>query len=132
MAILDDLGLEVKIIVNDTPLQEYEDKEVDPADDGFGDGVRKCRCYVEAVDNAEFSVQLHVTPANHYLDNTKNRLRFDLDLDGQTNIENRLVSLTEPLFLIEGIDENDGQNFSLRKFRFTAVSTGRCLQNTCV
>ncbi|KAK7724222.1 hypothetical protein SLS64_000556 [Diaporthe eres] len=35
MAILEDLGLEVNIVVNDSPLQEYEDKGADLSDDGF-------------------------------------------------------------------------------------------------
>lgn len=132
MAILEDLGLEVKILVNESPLPEYEDKEADPTDDGFGDEIRKCRCYVEVVDNAEFVVQLHVTPANNYLNNTKKRFRFALDLDDQEEFEDRLMDSTEQVILIDGKDEYDGQKSTLRKFRFTAVSTGRCPQSTCI
>lgn len=124
MAILEDLGLEVKIIVNDSPLQEYEDKEVGPTDDGFGDETRKCRRYVEVVEDAEFSAQFRVTSA-HHLNNSDERFRFALDLDGQEDLAGVLLRSGNNQFLVKGKKEYHGQTSVLRKFRFTTVATGR-------
>lgn len=127
MAILEDLGLEVNIVVNDSPLQEYEDKGADLSDDGFGDGTCKCRCYVEVDGDTEFGVQLHVTPNNNFLDgNKQKRLRFCLDLDGQEEIEARLMNLARTPVLLDGQDELEwnGETCLSRRFRFTTIPTG--------
>lgn len=122
MAIIEDLGLEVEILVDDLPLREYKDEEEDPTDDTFGDETRKCRRYVEVVEDAEFAVQVCVTPANDYL-NENEHLLFIVDLDGQEDLGDcQLKSTTENL--IEGKYEHDGQTLVLRKFRFTTVATG--------
>lgn len=124
MAILEDLGLEVKIVVNDSPLQEYEDKMGDPTDDGFGDEIRKCRRYVEVNGDDEFGVQIRVTPNNEYLDGKKKQISFSIDLDGQESLESVLVMTKDYPFLVPGRNEYDGRIHTLRKFRFTTVSTG--------
>lgn len=124
MAILEDLGLEVKILVNNSPLKEYEDKEAGPTDDGFGEEIRKCRRYVEVVEDAEFAVQLHVTPANNYLNDANKRISFVLDLDGQENFEEALLNRKRTQHLVEGKDEANGEKTVRRNFRFTAVATG--------
>lgn len=125
MTILEDLGLEVNIIVNDSPLQEYEDKGADLSDDGFGDETCKCRCYVEVDGDTEFGVQLHVTPNNSYLDgNKQKRLRFCLDLDGQEEVEARLMDLARTPVLLDGQDKLKGETYVSRRFRFTTISTG--------
>ncbi|KAI3394306.1 hypothetical protein diail_2953, partial [Diaporthe ilicicola] len=59
VAILEDLGLEVKVLVNKSPLKEYEEKGEGSTNDGFGDEIRKCRHYVEVVEDAEFAIQMH-------------------------------------------------------------------------
>lgn len=119
MAIIEDLGLEVEILVDSSPSQEYKDEEEDPTDDDFGDEIRKCRRYVEVVEDAEFGVQVRGTPVNYL--NENERLCFIVDLDGQEG-DHHLKSGTEKL--IEGKYEHDGQTLVLRKFRFTTVATG--------
>ncbi|KAG6360096.1 hypothetical protein INS49_011152 [Diaporthe citri] len=124
MAILEDVGLEVNIIVNGSPLKEYEDKGADLSDDGFGDETRKCRRYVEVDGDTDFGVQLHVTSNNKYLDgNKKKRLRFCLDLDGQEELEARLMNFARTPVLLDGKDEWNGQTYISRRFRFTTIST---------
>lgn len=125
MAILEDLGLEVKILVNNSPLQEYEDKDAGPTDDKFGNEIRKCRRYVEVIENAEFAVQLHVTPANNYLNNESERIGFFIDLDGHEWLANRLLNSDDKQGLVDGKVEYEGQtSVSRRKFRFSNVTTG--------
>lgn len=124
MAILEDLGLEVKIVVNDSPLQEYEDKKGNPTDDGFGDEIRKCRRYVEVNGDDEFGVQIRITPKNEYIDGKKKGLKFDIDLDGQERLVRSATTTMDYQFLVQGRKEQDGQTSTLRKFRFTTVSTG--------
>ncbi|KAG8164104.1 hypothetical protein KVR01_006022 [Diaporthe batatas] len=126
MAIIEDLGLEVKIVVNDSPLQEYEDKEQEPTNDGFGDEIRKYRSYVEVMDNAEFAVLLRATSNNEYLSATKAGFMFAIDLDGQNRIENLWLHSEHLTSLVKGKYENDGQETTLRRFRFTAVSPVPC------
>lgn len=128
MAIFEDLGLEVKILVNNKSLREYEDNNADSTDDGFGDEIRKCRRYVEVVENSEFAVQLHVTPVNKYLDNMKKAFYFALDLDGQEEFEGHLLDQEQKKYLVKGKYECDGRESTMRKFRFTAMSIGRCPQ----
>lgn len=131
MAILEDLGLEVEILVDGSPLQEYKDEADDPTDDGFGDEIRKCRRYVEVVEDAEFGVRCRVTPANNYLNNGNEQLVFKIDLDGQENLESRALG-TKTQMLIDGKYKHDGQTLSLRKFKFTTVATGTYSQHPCV
>lgn len=123
MAILEDLGLEVKILVNNSPLKEYEDKEAGPTDDGFGEEIRKCRRYVEVVEDAEFAVQLHVTPANNYLNDANKRIFFALDLDGEEEFEDRILAEDDRESLVEGKGEIGDEGTVVRKFRFTTVTT---------
>lgn len=129
MAILEDLGLEVKILVNNIPLREYEDKNADPTYDEFGNEIRKCRRYVEVVENAEYAVQLHVTSVDKYLDNTEKGFYFVLDLDGQEHFENQILDQECRSYLVEGKSECDGRESTIRKFCFTAMSIGRCPRN---
>lgn len=127
MAILEDLGLEVKILVNNSPLQEYEDKDAGATDDKFGNEIRKCRQYVEVIENAEFAVQLRVTPANNYLNNESERIAFFIDLDGHRQLGSRLLNSDQKQVLVDGKVEYEGQtSVSRRKFRFSTVKTGTC------
>lgn len=116
MAILEDLGLRVKIIVIDSPLQEYEDKGEAPTDDGFGDEICKCQRHVEVVENDEFAVQLDIIKAKNHPNKEKIEFKFALDLDGQEEFEHRLLQSDDPVFLIRGKDGHDGQKLTLRKF----------------
>lgn len=131
MAILEELGLEVKIIVDGSPLREYEDKEQNPANDGFGDEIPKCRRYVEVTGETEFGVQLDATSNEKYFCPTK-ALKFAIDLDGKDEIQNRVLKSQHLTSLVEGKEEHDGQEFTLRRFRFTNVSTGRSLWKALV
>ncbi|KAH8778737.1 hypothetical protein F5883DRAFT_613592 [Diaporthe sp. PMI_573] len=124
MAILEDLGLEIKIVVDNSPLQEYEGKEVDAPGDGFSDDIRKCRRYVKVNVDTEFGVQICTTPNNEYLDdNKKKRLIVSIDLDGQKDLQVTLVGSLKRSDLVEGKSEHNGQTSVLRKFRFKTVST---------
>ncbi|KAJ0124949.1 hypothetical protein J7T55_006292 [Diaporthe amygdali] len=123
MAILEDLGLEVKVLVNNSPLQEYEDNDTESTDDGFGDEIRKCRRYVEVVGDTEFGVQFRVTPNSNYLNSNRQRFRFEIDLDDHEELRGFLLrSKGEPV-LIEGQVDYDGQTYAMRKFRFATMST---------
>lgn len=131
MAILEDLGLEVKVLVNNSPLQEYEDNDTESTDDGFGDEIRKCRRYVEVVGDTEFGVQFRVTPNSNYLNSNRQRLRFEIDLDDHEELRGFLLrSKGEPV-LIEGQVDYDGQTYAMRKFRFATMSTGTYPENFC-
>lgn len=124
MAILEDLGLEVKIVVNNSPLQEYEDENGGPTNDGFGDEIRKCRHYVKVNGDDEFGVQIRVTPNNEYIDGKNKGLKFDIDLDGQEGLVRSSTTTKDSQFLVQGRKEKDGHTSTLRKFRFITVSTG--------
>lgn len=91
IAILEDLGLEVNIIVNDSPLQGYEDKEADPTDDSFGNDICKCRRYVDVNGDTESIVQKCVTSNSKYVDTEKERLQIYLGLDAQDKLATTLM-----------------------------------------
>ncbi|KAL2276409.1 hypothetical protein FJTKL_00923 [Diaporthe vaccinii] len=57
MAIIEELGLEVKVQVGGSAATEYTDPEPD-VDDACTETTRACHRYVESVDNAEFAIHV--------------------------------------------------------------------------
>lgn len=126
MAILEDLGLEIKVLVDESPLKEYEDdEEVGPEDCSFGDKTRKCRRYVEIVEDAHFDIQVHVLPTiscfDSRLDSLKQRLKFAIDLDGHDTRPQSWLLRPSHSMVIKGTHEYDGRTMRLRKFKFATV-----------
>ncbi|KAL1855797.1 hypothetical protein Daus18300_010972 [Diaporthe australafricana] len=105
-----------------SPLKEYEDEKVGPADRSFGDETRKCRRYVEVVKDANFAIQLHVSPTINCLNNPEQGIEFALDLDGHNSLT-QAVLVPSNSMVIKGAYESDGQTTMLRNFKFATVST---------
>lgn len=60
MPAIEDLGLEVKVLVNGLLATEYPDVE-HAVDDGFNEATPRTFHYIESKDDAEFSIEVSST-----------------------------------------------------------------------
>lgn len=131
MAIIEELGLEVKVKVNDSTAAEYPDEEPDAEDNAYGQAIRSCYHYVESVDNAAFYVQAGVFPgpkgpktSQEWFSRSRNHaLSFTVAIDGGHAVEAVLVDQHSGPRRLEGIRNTADK--TMRKFCFAPVSTGR-------
>lgn len=128
MAVIDELGVEVKVIVNGTEATEYiPDEEPDFDDDNFDPSTKTCCRYVESIDNADFAIRAAVTsgrnkPANKWLDDSKtNGLSFSLSFDGGDKVAGLLINQNRRFVI--GDSTSDAATCTKRNFRFASVST---------
>lgn len=129
MAVIDELGVEVKVIVNGTEATEYiPDEEPDFDGDNFDPSTKTCCRYVESIDNADFAIRAAVTsgrnkPANKWLDDSKtNSLSFSLSFDGGDKAAGWLINQNRRFVI--GDSTSDAATSTKRNFRFASVSTG--------
>lgn len=54
MVRLEDIGLEVKFLVNGSPAVEYSEEEPGAISDGFDRAIPRSHEYIESIDDAEF------------------------------------------------------------------------------
>ncbi|KAL1855796.1 hypothetical protein Daus18300_010971 [Diaporthe australafricana] len=124
MAIIEELGLEVKVKVNGSTAAEYPDEEPDADDNSQG----TCSRYVESVDNAAFFVQAGVLPgpkgpktSQEWFSRSQNHaLSFTVAIDGGHAVEAVLVDQNSGPRRLEGIRNTADK--TMRKFRFAPVS----------
>lgn len=128
MAIIDELGLEVKILVDGREASEYHPDETTEFDgDGYVPSTKKCYRYVESKDEAHFAIQAGVLPddkpAHKWLQSSKSAgLQVNLSIDGEYIPGFPLMSDQRKMATCKGVSDRD--NGLLRKFRFASVSTG--------
>lgn len=128
MAVIDELGIEVKVIVNGTEATEYiPDEEPDFDGDNFDPSTKTCCRYVESIDNAEFAVRAAVMserdkPGNKWLDDSKtNGFAFSLSFDGGKKAAGFLVDQNHRVSIRDST--YDAATSTKRNFRFASVST---------
>ncbi|KAK7748029.1 hypothetical protein SLS53_001281 [Cytospora paraplurivora] len=128
MAIIDDLGLEVKILVNGSVATEYVPNEETQADgDKYGPSTKICCRYIESINDAHFAIHGGLTSkhkvAGQWIRNSQNSAcSFTFFVDGRKidsalihNIHNRHRNAA----ILEGVREAN----KLRRLRFASVST---------
>lgn len=128
MAIIAELGLEVKFKVNGSTAAEYPDEEPDVDDDAHRQTANICHHYVESVDNAEFAINVGLIPGTNtgqeWVSRSQNHgLSFTVALDGGHNLEAVVIYQRCNTALLEGVHDQGAQ--TLRKFLFTPVTTGK-------
>lgn len=130
MAIIEDLGLEVKVLVDGSATAEYKDEEpdVDLVDDAPSQITTARHHYVESIDNAEFAIHVGLISGQHtgqeWMARSRDHgLAFSVALDGGPNIASRAVYRHCTSRLLQGIQNPANQTLS--KFRFAPVSTGK-------
>jgi gamma-glutamyl:cysteine ligase YbdK (ATP-grasp superfamily) len=73
MAIIEELGLEVKVQVDGSAGAEYTEEEPEIIEDACSKTTKACHRYVESVDNAEFAI----SPKNRAREARKAQARVD-------------------------------------------------------
>ncbi|KAL2290132.1 hypothetical protein FJTKL_00623 [Diaporthe vaccinii] len=126
MAIIEKLGLEVKVKVNGSPAAEYPDEERDVDDDAGGRITNACHHYVESIDNAEFTIHFGLTPGfktgHGWISRSRNHgLLFSVAFDGGHTVAKTVVHQRHNPQLLQGV--YDRETRTLRKFLFTPVTT---------
>ncbi|POS76811.1 hypothetical protein DHEL01_v204782 [Diaporthe helianthi] len=126
MAIIEELGLEVKVQVDGSTAAEYEDREPNKDDRVRSQTTKVCHRYVEAVDNAEFSIDVGVIPGyntgREWIGMSQDHgLSFSVALDGRNFAAASIHHERQISKLVKGIYDHESQ--TLRKFRFAPVST---------
>lgn len=126
MAIIDNLGLEVKVLVSGTPAAEYQGGDFSETDDDFGAGTAKCHRYIESVDDAEFAIELSAKRAISWLEKSSNRaLYFCIDVDGlQGIVRSYIDKMKDPKRVVMGVVNRETKPFTKRNFHFSPVHIG--------
>lgn len=125
MAIIEELGLQATIVINDEAAPEYPDTEPSVSGD-FGPNTKKIHNYVRCVAGAEFAIRFDVTSptsqVRQWLAKKKNAILVSVRIDGGKLKVKKLVNKQNPIVTISGV--TDAANGLFQKFCFTAISTG--------
>lgn len=128
MTVIEELGLEVKILVDGSTAAEYADEEpdVDLNTNPHSQTTKTRHHYVESVDNAEFAIQSNIIPgsniAQEWISRSQNHgLSFAVAFDGGRTANKMLARQNNTSILFSGI--YDFANQTMAKFRFASVST---------
>lgn len=119
-------AIEVKVVVNGTPAQEYDD------DDQETIAHNTVTKYIEAISGAEFEVQFELKRSYRF---PSQHLVFQISVDGRV-LDNSVVSKEEFaergqawVGSLKGIMRSHGETWSLERFRFSEIKTS---QSTCM
>lgn len=126
MAIIEELGIQVRVMRGDTPCPEYEDTEEDgdrdlndlPADTPL------CRRFIESRADVEFGIEVSALPggpASKWLDTKKSLILFYLSFDGGLDNSCPCISNSKRSRTTWGVPNFRDQ--TQRKFRFASIST---------
>lgn len=127
MAVIDELGLEAKVVVNGATAPEYDDPEPGSLGDKYSGNTVKCFRYVESTDDAEFEIAFQAHAYN-WPKTAGFALFFHLQVDGKS-VGSRLLKEKDGLRqqwingrVIQDTASHTG--FSLQRTRFSKVLTG--------
>lgn len=128
MAIIDELGLEVKILVNGSAATEYTpDEETQIDGDNFTPSTKTCCRYVESIDDAQFAIYARVEPGTKpegkWIEGSEaSGFTVELAFDGGATVDRFMLNRRYKTSTREGITSEAGD--SVRRFRFASLSTG--------
>lgn len=121
-------AIEVKVVVNGTPAQEYDDDD----DDQESLGHNAVAKYIEAISGEEFEVQYELKPSYRL---PSQHLVFEISVDGKL-LHNNVVSKEKFaergqawVGSLKGIMRSHGETWSLERFRFSEIKMS---QSTCM
>jgi hypothetical protein len=128
MAVIESLGLAVSVVINGTPVAEYDDPDPDPDVEREFPGAKVISKYIESTDDTEYAIRCDALPTHRWVPSgPDNVLTCNVDIDGnyQTGIclraarWDRGVSKT-----VEGVVRAvTGSRGALNKFKFSAVDS---------
>ncbi|KAH8743369.1 hypothetical protein F5883DRAFT_477156 [Diaporthe sp. PMI_573] len=116
MAIIEELGVEVKVQIGASAATEYIDPEPYVDNDAHSQTTNICHRYVESVDNAEFAIHVGLIPGTNVGQqwigsSRKHALSFSVTIDG-TGASKTTVRHDKISKLLEGIHSRENQTFT--------------------
>ncbi|KAI1121100.1 hypothetical protein F5Y10DRAFT_282747 [Nemania abortiva] len=125
MAVLDEVpGIEVTVQIDGQNITEYDDHHISEPDADMNPGCPVMSKYVEAIDDAEFSIKVAVDDEVYAWENTEHRLRAQTTIDGRW-VSGPLLKRGDEPRVIEGYKyySEESQQWYCKKFKFSAIST---------
>jgi hypothetical protein len=130
MAVLENLGLAVSVVIGGTAAQEYDDpqavlehegEKIDPT------VTAVCNKYIMAEDETEYLVRLEVLPQNTWVGlNKENTILFQVHIDGKrrrgTPFRSKYLKNGYGKKDLDGIKTHDSNGWSMRKFSFGTIT----------
>lgn len=125
MAIIEELGLRATVVINNEVAPEYPDTESFIPEE-FGPNTKKIHRFVRCVEGAEFAINVDAISSSseiqQWLAYKDHAIAFDVLIDGGRLDAATFVTRERQSTTISGV--TDATNDLLRKFCFTAISTG--------
>ncbi|KAG6360097.1 hypothetical protein INS49_011153 [Diaporthe citri] len=112
MAVIEELGLEVKVNVNGSAAAECPDEEPDVNNNARRQTANVCHRYVESVDNAGFAINVGLIPGTNtgqeWVGRSQNHgLSFTVAFDGGHNVATVVIRQRRNTELLEGVHVED-------------------------
>lgn len=117
-------AIEVKVLVNGTPAQEYND------DEGESGGSPTVTKYIEAISGAEFAVQYELKRSLRF---KSELLYIEIYIDGKSldgELIERAAFEQNPRGYtrsLDGITRSYGETWSLEKFKFSEIKISKSI-----
>lgn len=124
MAVIEALGLEVKILIGGEPVPEYPDAEENLEGMRLNRATKHEHRYIE-VREGEFQISMKVLdnhPASEWIKRDRNLISFAPGFDGGESLSGIRVSLVESERIRSGV--TNFENGTCQNFRFEEIS--RC------
>lgn len=125
MAIIEELGLQATIVINDEAAPEYPDTEPSVSEE-LGPDTKKSHNYVRSVAGAEFAIKFDLTSPSsqvtQWLAKENHAIAVLVLIDGGKLNAGTLIDRQRQSGTISGV--TDAANGLHQKFCFTAISTG--------
>jgi hypothetical protein len=130
MAVIENLGLAVSVVIDGTAAQEYDDpqavlehegEKIDPT------VTAVCNKYIMAEDETEYLVRLEVLPQNTWVGlNKKNTVVFQVHIDGKwrrgASFRSKILKNGYREKDLDGTKTYDSNGWSMRKFSFGTIT----------
>lgn len=129
MAILESLGLAVSVVINGTPVAEYDDLEPDQAVRKEFPGAQIVTKYIESQDDTEYEIRCEALPTHQWLPTSRdNVLTCMVEIDGKHQAGHALTAAKWNRGIVRHIDgvirKLTASQGTLSKFKFSAVNAG--------
>lgn len=115
------MGLQVQVLVNGSPAQEYRDNAVEDVGDGSGSSPSSRHRYIESVAGAKLAISFAAVPTcgskkAWYDEDDEHYVYFLVSIDGK-DIGSARIRRKSKVRVLEGVCDDD----TMRPFQFAAI-----------
>lgn len=126
MVSLDELGLQVKVFVNNSPATEYPDEEPGAVSDRFEDAIPRSHKWIQCMDGAQFAIQVEAKPDavdNWLSKGARDAFCFHIAIDGKQSVAKGTIKrhrLSDMITGARGLQQqtDDHQEFSVHLYDY--------------